>query len=194
MADAAKNRPPRPTVIGHENVPHRFERYDFTSGYNRVINERQFGQFNRRGYSMVEEDDSFLPSGAARPDRTYTDHLNLTLGGVDVELKHARGETDDHRWAWIPERKAICAGDFFIWCFPNAGNPKKVQRYPVEWAAAKRAMAAQSAEMFLPAHGLPIEGCDRIRGVLSEVAEALEFLVKETFDRMNAGMHLTDIV
>ena len=48
--------------------------------------------------------------------------------------------------------------------------------------------------MFLPAHGLPIEGCDRIRGVLSEVAEALEFLVKETFDRMNAGMHLTDIV
>lgn len=69
-----------------------------------------------------------------------------------------------------------------------------MQRYPVEWAAAKRAMAAQSAEMFLPAHGMPIEGCDRIRGVLSEVAEALEFLVKETFDWMNAGMHLTDIV
>ena len=57
-----------------------------------------------------------------------------------------------------------------------------------------RAMAAQSAELFLPAHGFPIEGCDRIRGVLTEVAEALEFLVKETVDRMNAGMRLTDIV
>ena len=194
MADAEENGHPRPTVIGHENVPHRFDRYDFTSGYNRVINERQFGQFNRRGYSMMDEADSFLPSGAARPDRTYSDQLNLTLGRVDVELKHARGETDDHTWAWIPERKAICAGDFFIWCFPNAGNPQKVQRYPVEWAAAMRAMAAQGAELFLPAHGLPIEGRDRIRGVLTEVAEALEFLVKETIDRMNAGMRLTDIV
>ena len=43
----------------------------------------------------------------------------------------------------MPEQRAICAGDFLIWAFPNAGNPQKVQRYPREWVDALRAMAAQ---------------------------------------------------
>ena len=50
----------------------------------------------------------------------------------------ARGETDDHTWTWIPDRKAIFSGDLFIWMFPNAGNPQKVQRHAGEWAAALR--------------------------------------------------------
>jgi alkyl sulfatase BDS1-like metallo-beta-lactamase superfamily hydrolase len=118
----------------------------------------------------------------------------LNVGGLDIELRHAKGETDDHSWAWIPKHKAICAGDFFIWNFPNAGNPQKVQRYPREWAAAIRAMAAQNAELFLPAHGLPIGGAARIRKVLSEVADALEHLVRETIAMMNQGARLNDII
>ena len=193
LADAQANGQPAPKVAGHENVSRRFDRYQWTSGYNMVINRRQFGQFSRRGYSLTDGD-GFLPESAARPDLTYSDRLDLSVGGLDVVLNHAKGETDDHTWAWIPEHKAICAGDFFIWCFPNAGNPQKVQRYPVEWAAAMRDMAAQGAELFLPAHGLPIEGEARIRGVLIDVAEALEFLVERTVSAMNEGARLNEIV
>jgi alkyl sulfatase BDS1-like metallo-beta-lactamase superfamily hydrolase len=193
MADAESGSQPKPQVVGHENIPKRFDRYDFTSGYNTVINQRQFGQFSRRGYA-ISDGNSFLPESSARPDVTYGQQMDLNIAGLDIQLNHARGETDDHTWAWIPEHKAICAGDFFIWCFPNAGNPQKVQRYPVEWAAAMRNMADQGAELFLPAHGLPIAGKDRIKGVLNDVAGALEFLVKETIDRMNAGARLTEIV
>jgi alkyl sulfatase BDS1-like metallo-beta-lactamase superfamily hydrolase len=116
------------------------------------------------------------------------------VGGLDIHLKHAKGETDDHTWAWIPRHKAICAGDFFIWNFPNAGNPQKVQRYPREWAEAMRAMIAMEPELFLPAHGLPIQGAGRIRQVLTDVAEALEKLVSETVAMMNAGARLNDII
>ncbi len=193
MADAESAGHERPRVVGHENVPRRFDRYDFTDGYNVTINQRQFGQFSRRGYD-IGDGSSFLPRGAARPDVTYAEALELNVGGLDIELKHARGETDDHTWAWLPAHKAICAGDFFIWCFPNAGNPQKVQRYPVEWAAAMRDMAAQGAELFLPAHGLPIAGAARIRGVLTDVAECLEHLVRETVSRMNEGARLDEIV
>jgi alkyl sulfatase BDS1-like metallo-beta-lactamase superfamily hydrolase len=193
MDDAEAHGHPLPRVVGHENVARRFDRYDFTSGYNMVINRRQFGQFSRRGYSL-NDGDRFLPETAARPDVTYSDRLDLTIGDLDIELRHAKGETDDHTWAWIDRYKAICAGDFFIWCFPNAGNPQKVQRYPVEWAAAMREMADQGAELFLPAHGLPIEGRERIRGVLNDVAGALEFLVKNTIDAMNEGARLNEIV
>ena len=57
-----------------------------------------------------------------------------------------------------------------------------------------RAMADKDVELFLPAHGLPIAGKERIKGVLTDVAEALEFLVQETVARMNEGMRLDDIV
>ena len=191
--DAEANGHPAPRVVGHENVARRFDRYDFTSGYNMVINRRQFGQFSRRGYSL-NDGDRFLPETALRPELTYSDRLDLTIGDLEIELRHAKGETDDHTWAWIDRYKAICAGDFFIWCFPNAGNPQKVQRYPVEWAAAMREMADQGAELFLPAHGLPIEGRERIRSVLNDVAGALEFLVKNTIDAMNEGARLNEIV
>jgi alkyl sulfatase BDS1-like metallo-beta-lactamase superfamily hydrolase len=193
MADADAAGLARPRVIGHENVPARFDRYQFTDGYNLTINQRQFGQFSRRGYN-ISDGEHFLPASTARPDLTYRDHLNLQVGGLDIQLRHARGETDDHTWAWLPERKAICAGDFFIWCFPNAGNPQKVQRFPVEWAAAMRQMAEQGAELFLPAHGLPIAGAERIRQVLTEVAECLEYLVQETILRMNEGARLDEII
>lgn len=119
--------------------------------------------------------------------------MSINVGGLDIQLHHAIGETDDHTWAWVPKHKAICAGDFFIWNFPNAGNSQKVQRFPLEWAAAMRAMAAQGAEMFLSAHGLPIRGAAQIKKVLEDVATALEALVKDTLVLMNEGARLNDI-
>ena len=164
-----------------------------TNGYNHVINERQFGQFKRRGYDLAGES-HFLPLSTPDPDLTYQSQLDLSVGGLDISLNHSRGETDDHTWAWIPEHKAICAGDFFIWAFPNAGNPQKAQRYPREWAQALRRMSEQGAELFLPAHGLPIGGKERIRTVLIEVADVLDGLVNETLTMMNEGASLNDII
>lgn len=182
-----------PTIVGHENVAARFDRYRMTNGYNHVINERQFGQFKRRGYDLAGQS-HFLPLATPAPDITYTNDLAMNVGGLDIQLNHAKGETDDHTWAWIPKHKAICAGDFFIWAFPNAGNPQKAQRYPKEWAAALRDMASRDAELFLPAHGLPIAGKERIKQVLNEVATVLETMVSQTLDLMNEGASLNDII
>ncbi|MBI1252693.1 MAG: MBL fold metallo-hydrolase [Alphaproteobacteria bacterium] len=193
IADAAEAGAPRPCVCGHANVAKRFERYALTDGYNTLINERQFGQFRRAGYDMSSKG-PFLPPSAPPPDRTYDSETTLNVGGLDVHLRHAKGETDDHTWAWIPKHKAICAGDFFIWNFPNAGNPQKAQRYPREWAQALRDMAAMNAELFLPAHGLPIAGRARIKTVLTEVADTLDKVVSDTIAMMNAGARLNDIV
>lgn len=183
----------KPTIVGHENVAARFDRYRMTNGYNHVINERQFGQFKRRGYDLAGQS-HFLPLATPAPDITYTNDLSMNVGGLEIQLNHAKGETDDHTWAWIPKHKAICAGDFFIWAFPNAGNPQKAQRYPKEWANALRDMASRDAELFLPAHGLPIAGKERIKQVLGEVATVLETMVSQTLDLMNQGASLNDII
>ncbi|MEC8464667.1 MAG: alkyl sulfatase dimerization domain-containing protein, partial [Actinomycetota bacterium] len=137
---------------------------------------------------------SFLPKGTLRPTLEVDDHHSMTIGAVDIEAYHARGETDDHLWFWLPQSKTIMAGDFLIWNFPNAGNPQKVQRYPGEWAAALRAMAAMEPELIVPAHGLPITGTERIHRVLNDIASALEYLVSTVVDLMNDGATLDEII
>jgi glyoxylase-like metal-dependent hydrolase (beta-lactamase superfamily II) len=170
-------------VIGHDGVGPRFDRYRKTAGYNAVINQRQF---QAPGLTW--------PLDYRRPDVTYTDRLDLDLGGVAVELHHARGETDDHTWVWVPERRTLCTGDLIIWCTPNAGNPQKVQRYAEDWAVALRAMAALEPELLLPGHGLPIAGADNVRMVLVDSATMLESLAAQTLALMNEGVRLNDII
>ena len=94
----------------------------------------------------------------------------------------------------MPDEKWAFVGDFVIWNFPNAGNPQKVQRFPIEWAAALRDMAAHGPELLLPAHGLPIEGAERIGRVIGTIAGAFEHLVTEVVEMMNAGEVLDTII
>jgi alkyl sulfatase BDS1-like metallo-beta-lactamase superfamily hydrolase len=173
---------PAPRVVAHEAVPARFDRYVLTAGYNGAINSRQFG---------VEVS---WPTDYRYPDMTYRDTLDLEVGGERFELHHAKGETDDHTWTWVPARGVLCTGDLIIWCVPNAGNPQKVQRYTREWAAALREMSELGAEVLLPGHGLPVVGADRVRAILTDTAAMLEHLHDETVRMMNSGASLDDIL
>jgi alkyl sulfatase BDS1-like metallo-beta-lactamase superfamily hydrolase len=172
-----------PRVVAHEAITHRFDRYRETAGYNGVINQRQF-QLARPTF----------PTEFRYPDDTFGDRHDLEVGGETIELHHARGETDDHVWLWIPARRVLCTGDLFIWASPNCGNPQKVQRYAIEWARALRVMTALDAEILLPGHGLPIVGRERIHRALDDSARLLEHLHGETILMMNEGATLDEIL
>ena len=171
-----------PRVIAHEAIEARFDRYARTAGHNGIINSRQFGI------------DVRWPTRYRRPDETYRSSREIEVGDERLVLRHARGETDDHTWVHLPDRRVVCCGDLFIWASPNAGNPQKVQRYPDEWAEALREMAALDAEVLLPGHGLPVLGTDRVRRALEETAAYLESLCEQVLERMNAGQRLDEIV
>ncbi len=153
--EATELRARRLRVVAHEAVNPRLERYCMTSGYNAAINQRQFQVPGLQ-----------WPDDYRRPDVTFSDRIDLRVGNLDLELHHDRGETDDHTWVWVPERRVVCTGDLFIWCVPNAGNPQKVQRYARDWAIALRKMAALSPEVLLPGHGLPILGEANVRSCI----------------------------
>ena len=176
--EAAEKGWPSPRVIAHEAVPARFDRYQLTAGYNATINSRQFGV------------DVAWPTEYRYPDQTYREALTLEVGGELFHLNHAKGETDDHTWTWVPGRGVLCTGDLIVWCAPNAGNPQKVQRYAREWAQALREMSELGAETVLPGHGLPVIGADRVRAILTDTAAMLEHLHDETVRMMNEGATL----
>jgi alkyl sulfatase BDS1-like metallo-beta-lactamase superfamily hydrolase len=181
-AEAQRNKVARARVIGHRAVAARFDRYKRTAGYNGIINSRQFGVA------------AAWPAEYIYPDTYFDDRVTITAGAMKFECHHARGETDDHCWVYIPQRKVLCTGDFIIWAAPNAGNPQKAQRYAREWSEALRAMAKTGAEILIPGHGTPVFGSMRVRQVLLDTAEYLRSLYEQTIALMNGGATLGQIV
>ncbi|MFD4867523.1 alkyl sulfatase dimerization domain-containing protein [Streptomyces sp. NPDC058412] len=173
----------RPEVVAHEAVAARFDRYRRTDGYNSWINRRQFG------VPWLD-----WPTEYRYPDTTYRTRHTLQQGRLTFDLVHARGETDDHTYVWVPELGVLCTGDLFIWNTPNAGNPQKAQRYPEEWAAALRDMADLGADLLLPGHGVPVVGAGRVREALTDTAALLQTLCDQTRDLMNQGLRLDEVV
>ena len=174
---------PRPRVVGHRNVARRLQRYMDTHGLNRLV---QAQQFNYQNFSY--------PIGQRPPDEVYDDVMVMEVGGVRLELFHGRGETDDATFVWLPEQRVLVSGDFVAWVFPNSGNPRKVQRYTAEWAAALRRMAALGPEILVPGHGPVVFGAERVAQMLGDGAAALESLVEQTLTLLNRGATLDEVL
>ena len=177
-----------PRVVAHAAMPARFARYARTARHNAALNARQFGGTVKATEGAHADDyDTFGPP-AIPPTELYTERVDLEVGGVRFEVHHCRGETDDHSWIYCPERGVLCPGDLFIWAVPNAGNPQKVQRYPWEWAAGLRAMAAKEPRSLCPGHGGPVvDDAALIQRMLLETAGFLDDIVEQTLEAMNEG-------
>lgn len=165
-----------PRVISHELLPPRFDRYLRLRGSLANYMSQPLESLPKTRDDMVY------------PTRTFRDTLNLTIGGEEFVLRHHRGETDDQLYVWVPGRKAISTADYYQGFLPNAGNGKRMQRYPEEWAAALREMATENAEILLPAHGEAITDPVVIKENLTVLADALQHIVDTTIDGLNTGM------
>ena len=182
--DADRLKKKRPIVYSHKLLPDHFDRYRKTLGWNTAINRRQFA-INVPHFKWPEE--------YRYPDVTFEDEFNFKLGDCTFEMFHGRGETDDHTWVFIPERKILAPGDLFIWAIPNGGNPQKVQRYISDWSEALNLMIKKEAEIMIPGHGLPIYGRERIKVALSTTSAFLEDLEEQTLQLMNKGKSLNEV-
>lgn len=180
--DAGEN----PEVVAHENVVAHFERYIKTSGLNAIINGQLPGPDGKR---WAADHDDFV-----WPTRTYRDTLELAIGGERFVLRHGKGETDDATWVWAPERGVLAAGDLVTGYLPNAGNPKKVQRYAEEWAEAADAMAAHQPSVIIPGHGDLVTGREAIQDELTTMARYLRHIVDHTLHGLNSGLLPDEIV
>lgn len=164
-----------PQIVAHEELVNRFDRYIRLRG--------SLAKF------MTQQLDSMPASenDLVYPTHTFRDRLELEIGGETFVLSHHRGETDDQLYVWVPGRKALASADYYQGFLPNAGNGKRYQRYPEEWAAALREMAGLEAELLLPAHGKVITDPALIKENLSVLGETLQYIVDFVVDELNAG-------
>jgi len=168
-------------VIAHEALPKRFERYlELRGSLARYMNQPL----------------SSLPQGREDlvwPTRTFSEQLEIEVGGERFVLRHLEGETDDHLYVWVPGRRAIASGDFYQGFLPNAGNGKRVQRNVEEWIQALREMADLEPVMLLPGHGKAQTDPALIGDNLRVLADALEHIRNHTLDGLNRGLRKDQI-
>lgn len=182
LEDAQQRGHPKPRIIAHELVPARFRKYTMLAGHRANIGAIQF----RRGRAQ-------RPPQFYYPDITYADAMQFRLGGLTFELYHAKGETDDGTWVWIPERKTAIVGDLLIGGVPNVGNPLKGQRYALEWAEALERIAGKNPEFLIFAAGPVLRG-EEIQDVCLDTAKYLRYIQDEVVRLMNEGCWLEEIL
>ncbi|HPP84027.1 MAG TPA: MBL fold metallo-hydrolase, partial [Rubrivivax sp.] len=168
LADALarlSSRPVHTIVFTHFHADHAFGAWALMKGPHvpQVVAEERFVEQMEddfRTYGLIARNNQQsiddVPRSwaqAVRPTQTFHGKLTLTIGGEDFVLTHARGETEDQLWVWAPARRIVVAADYFQPQMPNAGNGKRRQRYPLEWARALRDMAALAPARVLPMHG-----------------------------------------
>jgi alkyl sulfatase BDS1-like metallo-beta-lactamase superfamily hydrolase len=156
------------------------------AGWEANINSLQFG-------TVIPSERVEAISSYTFPDFTYRDHQRLELAGESVELYHAKGETEDATWVWLPEREAAIVGDLIVSSMPNTGHPTKPQRFTLQWAEALESIAAKKPRFVLPGHG-PVYRGATCQEVLWDTARALRLIHDEVIRRLNRREWPIDII
>jgi len=127
--------------------------------------------------------------GLVRPTVTVDEQLSQTICGIDVELVHAPGETDDQLFVWLPQQKMLFPGDNIYKAFPNLytirGTP---YRNVLDWVASLDRMRALDAEYLVPSHMGFVAGAENIESILTHYRDAIQFVHDQTVRGMNAGL------
>ena len=164
-----------PQIIAHDRLKDRFTRYIRLRG--------SLAKYMSQPLEQLPAS----PDDLVWPTRTFSDRLELEIGGETFILQHHKGETDDQLYVWVPGRKALASADYYQGFLPNAGNGKRSQRHVEEWAVALREMAALEPQILLPAHGGAITQPATIVENFLVLAEALQYIVDYTIDGLNSG-------
>lgn len=124
----------------------------------------------------------------ARPTHTFEDELEITIAGIHMKLVHAPGETPDHLFVWLPDKKVLLPGDNIYQAFPNLYTIRGTSyRDVMEWVHSLDAMRALAPEFIVPSHTRPISGAREAMDTLTAYRDAIQFVHDQTVRGMNQG-------
>ena len=198
LIKSVSNKPIHTIIYTHCHVDHAYGTWALMENKPQVIAQKElpkcFDRYYQQRGSLAKylgQPLSSLPRSKedfVYPTKTFDKKLTITVGGENFELRAHRGETDDQLYVYAPNRDAIATADYYQGFLPNAGNGKRLQRYPGEWADALLEMASENPTLLLPAHGLAIKDPALIKENLTVLANALNYIVEHTKAQLNKGM------
>ncbi len=175
-------------------LPHLFKQYNLFSPIETIRGRRQFGDnvslenLPCNGIGRRTDIRAALKNGVMLPTDTFTGEKKLTLGGLEVHLIEAHGETHDQLIVWIPADSTLIAGDNFYWTFPNLYTIRGTSPRPVgQWIKSIDQMRRLAPEHLAPCHTIPIHGRKKINAILTDYRDAIQWVHDETVRGANKG-------
>lgn len=133
--------------------------------------------------------------GLIRPNKTFDERLKLDIAGIEIELVHAPGETNDQLFVWLPEKRVLLPGDNLYKAFPNLYTIRgSLYRDPLKWVASLDKMRALKPAFIAPSHTRPISGEEKVAEILTAYRDAIQYVHDQTARWMNAGLTPDEIV
>jgi alkyl sulfatase BDS1-like metallo-beta-lactamase superfamily hydrolase len=127
--------------------------------------------------------------GFVRPTKTFSETLEGEAAGIKFRLIFAPGETEDQIVVWLPKQKVLIPADNFYWAFPNLYTIRGTSfRSLKQWYQSLDKMRDLKAEILVPCHTRPIVGADRIREVLTNYRDAIQYVHDQSIRGINAGL------
>jgi len=135
------------------------------------------------------------PFGYIKPDTTFKDELKIKISGIDIELYHAPGETNDQLFVWLPKHKSLMPGDNIYKTFPNLYTIRgTTHRDVMGWVSSLDHMRSFNPEYIFPSHTKPIIGYDEAMNALTVYRDAIQYVHDQTIRLMNEGYYPDQII
>jgi alkyl sulfatase BDS1-like metallo-beta-lactamase superfamily hydrolase len=173
-----------PQIIAHRFFPENIEKYRILKEHRARIATIQFN------IAITPE---MVPAVVA-PTKLFDRSMVFSLGDKTFELYHARAETDDSVWVFVPEIKTAFVGDLIISGFPNIGNPFKPTRFALSWAHALEAVRDKDPAMVIAHGGRAVYRGDEARELLDVTIEAIYSIHDQVVKSINKGIPVDEII
>ncbi|MBM4246504.1 MAG: MBL fold metallo-hydrolase [Deltaproteobacteria bacterium] len=186
-------REPATRIVTHENF--RIFRDDF----ERLMPFRQRNSafawasklqavFARAGKARHE----LPPQSRPEPTQTFTDELELVIGGRRLTLLSTPGgETTDACVVWLPESRTLLSGNVLGPLFGHVPNLVTVRgdryRDALDYVASVDRLRALKPARMITGHFDPIDGEDLIEDELRRLRDATQWVHDRVVEGMNAG-------
>ena len=186
----------KPQIISHEDTDYYVQR--ILGILNPIITTRSSRMF---GTLLPEKSIinvgigpnlsvSKSPTGYVKPDLTFKDELKLNISGIEIELYHAPGETNDQIFVWLPNHKSLMPGDNIYKTFPNLYTIRGTShRDVIGWIESIDRMKKYNSEFLFPSHTKPIIGKNNIKDALNIYRDAIQYIHDQTIRLMNQGLY-----
>ena len=134
------------------------------------------------------------PPGYVKADTVFEKELKLNISGINIELYHAPGETNDQLFVWLPDHVSLMPGDNIYKTFPNLYTIRgTTHRDVMGWIDSLDHMRTFNPEYLFPSHTKPLQGED-VMNALTIYRDAIQYIHDQTIRLMNQGYYPDQIV
>ena len=190
------------SVYAHSTFQKGF--FDQNNLLRPILTERgmkQFGHFLpdslKRGHGLgFTLNFDFEQPPVIYPTHFFEKQTNkLSVGGVDLEIQHTPGETDDQIIIYYPEKNVVISADNYYMRFPNLYTIRGTSyRDTKSWYKSVDAMRSYKPQYLISCHGPFLSGEKVIEERLSIYRDAIQYIHDYAVRGANIGKTPDELV